>query len=201
MTDNVSSCSACGKSAAADPLGDHQVGCGGNGDRIHRHDAIWDALYSAAQSAALAPREEVPTLIPGTRSRPADIFLPNWCRGRPAALDVTVISTMQPLTQLGAASEKRYALKLAEERKMVYSSQCRMQRCRGVVCSPCCEVVGRLEPGSSPTNLQNRQTSGSETWYHPCRSSFTFVPVFVHLFVERKCNYVGSPPSVSLNLD
>ena len=59
MTDDVSSCSACGKSAAADPLGDHQVGCGGNGDRIHRHDAIRDALFSAAQSAALAPRKEV----------------------------------------------------------------------------------------------------------------------------------------------
>ena len=67
MTDDVSSCSACGKSAAADPLGDHQVGCGGNGDRIHRHDSIRDALFSAAQSAALAPRKEVPTLIPGVQ--------------------------------------------------------------------------------------------------------------------------------------
>ena len=126
MTDDVSSCSACGKSAAADPLGDHQVGCGGNGDRIYRHDSIRDALFSAAQSAALAPRKEVPTLIPGTRSRPADIFLPNWCRGRPAALDVTVISTMQPLTQSGAASEKGYALKVAEERKMAaHNAECR----------------------------------------------------------------------------
>ena len=106
MVDDVSSCSVCGKSAAADPFGDHQVGCGGNGDRIHRHDAIRDALFSAAQAAALAPRKEVPSLIPGTRSRPNDIFLPNWCRGRPAALDVTIISTMQPLTQSGTASEK-----------------------------------------------------------------------------------------------
>ena len=126
MVDDVSFCSACGKSAAADPFGDHQVGCGGNGDRIHRHDAIRDALFSAAQAAALAPRKEVPSLIPGTRSRPADIFLPNWCRGRPAALDVTVISTMQPLTQSGAASERGYALKLAEERKMAaHNAECR----------------------------------------------------------------------------
>ena len=56
----------------ADPLGDHQVGCGGNGDRIHRHDSVRDALFSAAQIAALAPRKEVPSLIPGTSSRPAD---------------------------------------------------------------------------------------------------------------------------------
>ena len=41
----------------ADPFGDHQVGCGGNGDRItrHRSNAIRDVLFSAAQSAALAP--------------------------------------------------------------------------------------------------------------------------------------------------
>ena len=75
--------------------GDHQVGCGGNGYRIHRHDSIWDALFSAAQSAALAPRKEVPSLIPECSSRPTDVFLPIWDRGRPAALDVTVISTMQ----------------------------------------------------------------------------------------------------------
>ena len=51
----------------------HQVGCGGNSDRIHRHDALCDALFAASQSAALAPRKEVPSLIPGSCSRPADI--------------------------------------------------------------------------------------------------------------------------------
>ena len=38
--------------------------------------------------------------IPGTLSRPADIFLPNWKRGQPTALDVTIISTIQQLTTL-----------------------------------------------------------------------------------------------------
>ena len=82
----------------ADPLGDHQVGCEGNGDRIHRHDSVRDALFSAAQTAALAPRKEVPSLIPGTSSRPADVYISNWMRGQPAALDVHVISTLQQLT-------------------------------------------------------------------------------------------------------
>ncbi len=40
--------------ATADEYGDHQVGCGGNGDRIYRHNAVRDVLYTAAQSAALA---------------------------------------------------------------------------------------------------------------------------------------------------
>ena len=74
----------------ADHLGDHQVGCGGNGDKIHRQGSVRDALFSAAQTAALAPRKEVPTLIPGTSSRPADVYLPNWMRGQPAATDVTL---------------------------------------------------------------------------------------------------------------
>ena len=75
---------------AADPYGDHHVGCGGNGDRIFRHDSIRDALFSVAQSPALAPRKEAPLLIPSSSSCPADIYLPIWKRGQPAALDVTV---------------------------------------------------------------------------------------------------------------
>ena len=106
----------------SDPYGDHQVGCGGNGDRIHRHDSIRDALFSAAQSAALAPRKEVPALIPGNCSRPADIYLPNWRRGQPAALDVTVISALQQLTVEGAADTQGHALTVGRERKLAAHS-------------------------------------------------------------------------------
>ena len=62
MFEDGSTCSICQR--AADPYGDHHVGCGDNGDRIFRHDSIRDALFSAAQSAALAPRKEAPSLIP-----------------------------------------------------------------------------------------------------------------------------------------
>ena len=55
-------CSIC--QGAADPYGDYHVGCGGNGDRFFRHDSIRDALFSGAQSAALAPRKEASSLIP-----------------------------------------------------------------------------------------------------------------------------------------
>ena len=117
-------CPVCG--SRADPFGDHQVGCGGNGDRIHRHDSIRDALFSVAQTAALAPRKEVPSLIPDTLSRPADVYLPNWMRGQPAALDISVISTMQQLTLQGAANIPGYALGVGEERKMAaHAEECR----------------------------------------------------------------------------
>ena len=108
--------------------GDHQVGCGGNGDRIHRHDSIRDAVFSAAQSAALAPLKEAPSLIPGSSTRPADVYLPNWKRGQPAALDVTVISTMQQQTLLGASITPGHVLQVGEERKMAAHAAI----CRGV---------------------------------------------------------------------
>ena len=79
------------------------MGCGGNGDRIALHNAIRDVLFNAAQSAALAPTKEAPNLVPGFSTRPADILLPNWCRGRPATLDVSVISPLQKLTLVEAA--------------------------------------------------------------------------------------------------
>ena len=127
MVEEGSHCPIC--IHAVDQFGDHQVGCGGNGDRIHRHDSVRDALFFAAQTAALAPRKEVPPLIPGTHSRPADIFLPIWQRSQPAALDVTVISTLQQSTVEGAAVTQDYALAVGGERKQVaHATACRAVR-------------------------------------------------------------------------
>ena len=124
MSEEGVTCPICQK--PADAYGDHQVGCGGNGDRIYRHNSIRDAVFSAAQSAALAPRKEAPSVIPGSSSRPADVYLPNWNRGRPAALDVHVISTMQQQTLVGASITPGHALHVGEERKMAaHASTCR----------------------------------------------------------------------------
>ena len=91
--------------STADPFGNNQVGCGGNGDRIARHNnAIRDVPFYAARSAALAPTREAPSVVPDSRSRPADILLPTWSRSRTAALDVTVISPLQQQTLHAAAS-------------------------------------------------------------------------------------------------
>ncbi len=57
-------------------------------------------LFSAAQSAALSPARETNGLIPESMSRPADIFLPTWHGGRPAAL---VISPLQQSIVLESA--------------------------------------------------------------------------------------------------
>ena len=98
-----------------DRFGDYPVGCGGNGDRIHRHDSLRDALFSTAQSTTLASRKEMPSLVPRSASRPADVFLPTWERGQPAAIDVTVVSTLQNRTMVEAASVSGYALSVASK--------------------------------------------------------------------------------------
>ena len=43
MIEEDSPCSVC--QAMTDPYGDHQVGCGGNGDKIHRHNSLKNVLF------------------------------------------------------------------------------------------------------------------------------------------------------------
>ena len=56
--------------------------------------------------------------MPNSLSRPADIFLPTWSRGRSAALDVHVISPLQQLTLGEAASTPGHALRVGVQRKL-----------------------------------------------------------------------------------
>ena len=102
------------------------MACGGNGDRILRHNSLRDVLFTAAQAAALSPRREVPSIVPGSCSRPADLYLPNWSQGKPAAMDVTVISSLQPQRVSQAAISQGSALLYAEERKnIVHFEDCK----------------------------------------------------------------------------
>ena len=109
-------CSMC-MTKERDVFGDHSIGCNSGPERIGRHDRLRDAIYSAAQTAALAPQKEVPSLVPGSQSRPADVFLPLWTRGRPAAVDVTVVSPLQSALVQECARTRGHALTIAEERK------------------------------------------------------------------------------------
>ena len=53
--------------AIADSFGDQQAtcSCGGHGDKIHKHDFIRDASFSAAKSAVLALKKR--NSIPNSR--------------------------------------------------------------------------------------------------------------------------------------
>ena len=76
-----------------------------------RNNDILDALFEAMQSAALAPTHEaLGMVVAGSHSRPANILLPKWRNGRPATLDIYVISPLQDLTLYAAASTPGQAL-------------------------------------------------------------------------------------------
>ncbi len=114
-------CPACQK--PGDRLGDHSLCCGSQGERISRHNALRDALYATAVSAALGPTREGRFLLPGGDRRPADVFIPNWTRGRDSALDVTVTHCLQDATVAEAAVTPGHAAAEAYRRKMVASAE------------------------------------------------------------------------------
>ena len=83
-------------------------------------------IFAATQSAALVPSKETPGVIPSSSARPADILLPTWSGGRPAALDVHVISPLQEQTVREASFTPGHALQVGVQRKLTSSlSACR----------------------------------------------------------------------------
>ena len=67
-------------------------------------------VFAFASSAGLTPRREVPHLVPGSQSRPADVFLPVWEGGLPTAVDISVVSTLQEGLVVAGAAKAGHAL-------------------------------------------------------------------------------------------
>ena len=105
-------CPYC-RSGILDVFGDKVVICHGRGDAISRHDRVRDRIASAGSAANLSPVIEKRNLI-AENSSSGDIFLPS---GRPAVLDVTVTSPLQPNNTTHAAEKFSYAIEAAEEQK------------------------------------------------------------------------------------
>ena len=53
-----------------------------------------------------------------SNTRPADILIPHWCMGKPAALDLSVTSPLNSLTLLEAGVTAGAEAKATEERKL-----------------------------------------------------------------------------------
>ena len=81
---NSSSCSFC-PSLALDPLGHHALTCKSGGDSIFRHHSLRDAFWESCKLACIAGQIEAGSGldVEGSRTRPADILLPNWEFSKP----------------------------------------------------------------------------------------------------------------------
>ena len=85
------SCSQC--NAALDAYGHHALCCKLGGDVVSRHNRLRDIFNDFCHSACLAPQLEMGGWS-RDRTRPADVLVPNWVLGKPAAFDLSVTSTL-----------------------------------------------------------------------------------------------------------
>ena len=93
--------------AVLDTQGHHSGMCVAGGERVLRHNALRDLVFSWAERGCLRPEREKPGLLlpqqpddlSSARRRPADVFLPSFL-GRPTAFDFAVTAP-QRLDALG----------------------------------------------------------------------------------------------------
>eukprot|EP00731_Ephydatia_muelleri_P007872 Em0004g210a len=106
------------------------------GDSIFRHNSLRDAFWESCKLACIAGQIEAGSGldVEGSRTRPADILLPNWEFGKPAALDFTITSALNPSTLNEASVMAGSAASAAEVRKHVANDE----KCSrlGWVCIP-----------------------------------------------------------------
>ena len=71
---------------------------------VSRHNRLRNVLLESCRLACLGPQVEAGSGLghEGHRTRPADILIPHWDLGKPAALDRTVTSTLNSSTLMEA---------------------------------------------------------------------------------------------------
>ena len=110
LFDQEFTCPLC--DGVIDIYGDHCLVWAGGGDRTKRHNTLRNHVFHWSCSAGLNPELEKPGLLQprplqgplpengvpagSDLRRPADVFLPRWRAGPPAALDFAVTSGLRP---------------------------------------------------------------------------------------------------------
>ena len=76
---------------------------------VSRHNRLRDVLLESCRLACLGPQVEAGSGLrhEGHTTRPADILIPHWDLGKPAALDLTVTSTLNSSGSAALAAEVR----------------------------------------------------------------------------------------------
>ncbi|KAL5484030.1 hypothetical protein EMCRGX_G020457 [Ephydatia muelleri] len=116
-TSEGSQCTLC--PGVLDHLGHHAVTCRYGGDVVSRQNKIRDILVETCRRAHIGVQVEVGNNLThdNNKTRPADILLSNWFLGKPAALDVSITSPLNPLTLLEAGVLAKSAAQVTEARK------------------------------------------------------------------------------------
>ena len=94
-----SRCPSC-STQSLDPLGHHAVTCKYNGGVVSRHNQLRNTFLESCRQAGVGGQMEVGSGLghDEQRTRPAEVLVPNWELGKPAAFDLTVASPLNPST-------------------------------------------------------------------------------------------------------
>ena len=143
-----------------DRFGDHCLTCACGGDRTKRHNLIRNEVFFFCNSMGLNPELERPGILqprpligvlqesgvardPSGNRRPADVYLPRWRRGTPAALDFAVTSGLRSDIVNRSAEDGSQALKMYEDFKCSYLDTKTICQAEGVNFIPIiCEADG-----------------------------------------------------------
>ncbi|CAL4060143.1 unnamed protein product, partial [Meganyctiphanes norvegica] len=118
-------------------FGDHCLTCSVGGDRTKRHNLIRNKVYHFSQSAGLNPELERTGLLQprpilgsvqesgaerdnNAERRPADVYIPRWRRGTPAAFDLAVTSGLRRGMVKESTKDGTLAVKSYETKKRTY---------------------------------------------------------------------------------
>ena len=111
-------CTFC-PSLALNPLGHHAITSKHGGDVVSRHNKLCDAFVECCRRANVSAQVEVGSGFGHDKcnTRPADVLVPNWSLGKPAAFDLTVTSPLNPCILSEAGVTAGSAAKVAQCRK------------------------------------------------------------------------------------
>ena len=109
----------CCLTLSLDPLGHRALTCRHNGDVVSRHNRVRDVFFESCRQAGIGGQMEVGSGLghDARRTRPADVLVPNWVLGKPAAFDITVTSPLTPITLHEASVTSGSTAQVAENRK------------------------------------------------------------------------------------
>ena len=115
-----------------------------------RHHAIRDIIYEARNAARLRPIKEA--TVDASGQRPADIFFPDWSRGQPLTIDVTVTHFSQTSShfkaELGYSASERAAQAKVTAKERLYKEQCTAQNV-DFMAAAICSYGGWLPEGTA----------------------------------------------------
>ena len=143
-----------------DIYGDHGLVCSCGGDRTKRHNLLRNEVFHLCNSSGLNPEMEKPGLLqprplvgsshesgatrdPNLNRRPADVYIPKWRRGTPAALDFAVTSGLRKDIVGRSAEDGSSATILYEEFKRSHLDTAKLCKEEGITFIPMvCEADG-----------------------------------------------------------